>query len=92
MKKLLPSNFRHSKYSQITEDVTSNYIRKSNNFQNIGTIKSCVSCTFDNHIIDDLIIIQANFIWKNAPAKIKHKTLNFDLKQYDLKCTDATVV
>ena len=92
MKKLLPSNFIHSKYSQIMEDVKSNYIRKSSNFQNIGTIKSCLSCTFDNHIIDDLIIIQANFIWKNAPAKIKHKTLNLDLKQCDLKCADATVV
>ena len=33
-----------------------------------------------NHIIDELTKIQTNFIWKNTPAKIKHKTLIADHK------------
>ena len=43
-----------------------------------------------NHIIDELIKIQTNFIWKSIPAKIKHKILILDHKQGGLKCADVT--
>ena len=39
-----------------------------------------------NHIINELIKIQINFIWKNTPAKIKRKTPKIDHKQGGLKC------
>ena len=38
-----------------------------------------------SHIKDELIEIQTNFIWKNTPAEIKHKTLILDHKQGGLK-------
>ena len=41
-----------------------------------GAIKSCVFAlltVIPNHIIDELIKVQTNFICKNTPAKIKHK-------------------
>ena len=44
-----------------------------------------------NHIIDELIKIQTHFIWKNTPAKIKHKTLISDHKQDGLKYADVTI-
>ena len=43
-----------------------------------------------NQIIDKLIKIQTNFIWKNTPAKIKHETLILDQKQGSLTCDDVT--
>ena len=43
-----------------------------------------------NHITDELIKIQTNFILKSTPAKIKHKTLILDNKQGGLKCADVT--
>ena len=42
-----------------------------------------------NHIIDELITIQTNFIWKTTPTKAKHRTLILDHKQGGLKCADA---
>ena len=30
------------------EDAKSNYWKKNNSFQNMGTIKICVSCSFDS--------------------------------------------
>ena len=43
-----------------------------------------------NHIIDELIKVQTNFIQKNTLAKIKHKILILDHKQGGLKCADVT--
>ena len=43
-----------------------------------------------NHITDELLKIQTNFILKSSPAKIKHKTLILDHKQGGLKCADVT--
>ena len=43
-----------------------------------------------NHMINELIKIQTNFIWKNTPAKIKYKILILDHKQSCLKCVDVT--
>ena len=38
-----------------------------------------------NHIIDELIKVQTNLIWKNIVAKIKHKTLILNHEQSGLK-------
>ena len=43
-----------------------------------------------NHITDEMIKIQNNFIWKNICAKMKHQTLILDHKQRGLKCADVT--
>ena len=43
-----------------------------------------------NHIIDELIKIQTNFIWENTPAEIKHRTLTLNYKQCSFKCADVT--
>ena len=43
-----------------------------------------------NHIINELIKIQINLIWKNTPGKIKRKTLKTDHKQGGLKCAHVT--
>ena len=42
----MKSNSRHSQFSQVMEGAKSDGCRKSNSFQNIGTIKSNVSWTF----------------------------------------------
>ena len=39
---------------------------------------------------NELIKIQTNFIWKNTPPKIKHKTLILKHRHGCLKCTDVT--
>ena len=43
-----------------------------------------------NHIIDELIKVQTNLIWKNTVAKIKHKTLILNHEQSGLKWADLT--
>ena len=80
-KKTSANFFRHSKYSEYMEEAKSNDWRKNNNFQNIGTIKSCLSCTFDNcsqsnnrGTDKDQSKFNSNFIWKKTPAKSKHDT------------------
>lgn len=42
-----------------------------------------------NHITDELIKVETNFIRKNPPRKIKHRTLILDDKQGDLKRVDV---
>ena len=43
-----------------------------------------------NHITDEMIKIQNNFVWKNICAKMKHQTLILDHKEGGLKCADVT--
>ena len=43
-----------------------------------------------NQKIIELIKIQNNVIWKNTPAKIKHKTPTLNHKQGGFKCADVT--
>ena len=43
-----------------------------------------------NHIIDQLVKVQSNFIWKNTLTKIKHKTLILSHKQFGLKFTNVS--
>ena len=43
------------------------------------------------HIIDEMVKVQTNFIWKNTPVNIKHKSLIWDHNQGGLKYTDITL-
>ena len=75
------------------EDAKSNYWRKNNNFDTLVLSKVvylALLTIVPNHIIDKLIKVETNFIWKNTPAKIKHETLILDHKQCGLKCVDIT--
>ena len=42
-----------------------------------------------NHFINEMIMTQTNFIWKNTPLEIKHKNLILEHKHYSLKYAGA---
>ena len=76
------------------EDVGPTIERKITIFKTLALPKVvylALLTVISNHIIDELIKVQINFIWKNTTAKIKHKTLALDHKKDGLKCIDVTL-
>ena len=71
------------------EDAKSNHWRKIKiikKFALLKVVSHVLLTVVPNHIVNELIKVQTNFIWKNIPAKIKHKTVILDQEIISLQC------